>query len=594
MKNIWRLLSLVPQFKKRLVLALGINSALGLVGLINPQLYKRVLDLVVESVNLGASTEVIERAGIALALLLGVGLLGVLFDYIGERISDRLFMDIIWEIRKKVFTHLSKLSIDYYEKNRSGEIMERISSGTMEFARWAHSISDGFLGVVVTIILVLGFLWIKIPLVGMLMTVSLILNFYWAIQKITSTQPIRKQWSKKAERAMGEMGETLSQIATVRSFSQESHRFNRYSEEIAEYHQLRLAEARIQWRTNSYRGVLNVLTVVGAISIVAWGAIHGTYTVGDILMVSLYMQQIRGNISPLSRLLITTGEIETSSERLVTILDADPTVADSPNAVPLTKLETIEFQSVSFQYPGKETAVLRDVSFTLPAGKSLALVGPSGVGKTTITKLLLRFYAPTGGQILINGKPIEAFTQDSIRQKIGMVMQDVALFNDSIEENIKFARPGATESEIKTATTTAHADDFIQKLPDDYRTLVGERGIKLSGGEKQRVAIARAILKDPQLVILDEATSALDSQSEKFVQDGLRALLSDKTAIIIAHRLSTVMRADTIVVLKDGSVHEQGKHADLIKKKGLYAKLFSMQSDSLKDYDLLADEKVKA
>ncbi len=578
MKNIWRLFELVPSYKKRLLFALSVNSALGLVGLISPQLYKRVLDLVVESVDLGTTAEVIERVGIALLMLLIVGLVGVLFDFIGEKISDRLFMDILWEIRKKVFTHLSKLSIDYYEKNRSGEIMERISSGTMEFAKWAHSISDGFLGVMVTIVLVLAFLWIKIPLVGLLMTISLVLNFYWAIQKITATQPIRKAWYKRSEKAMGEMAETLSQIATVRSFSQESHRFDRYSKEIAEYHKLRLEEAKIQWKTNSYRGILNISTVVGAIGIVAWGALHGTYTVGDILMVSLYMQQIRGNISPLSRLLITTGEIESSSERLVTILDAEPTVADQLNAQELKKLETVEFKSVSFQYPGKESYVLRKVSFNLPTGESLALVGPSGVGKTTITKLLLRFYAPTSGQILINGLPIENFTQDSIRNLIGTVMQDVVLFNETIEENLRFAKPEATDEEIQAAAKTAHADIFIDKLPENYQTLVGERGIKLSGGEKQRVAIARAILRDPQLIILDEATSSLDSRSEQFVQDGLHKLMSNKTAVVIAHRLSTVIRADKIIVLEKGKVLEQGNHDQLIKKGGLYAKLFSIQS----------------
>ncbi len=588
MKNIWRLLELVPDFKRRLASAICINSVLGLVGLATPFLYKVVLDLVVNSVSLGVTTAVLQQVGTALLLLLGVGLIGVLFDYIGERISDKLFIDIIWEIRKKVFHHLSKLSIDYYEKNRSGEIMERISTGTMDFARWAHSISDGFLGVFITILLVLVFLWIKIPLVGLLMTISLPLSFYWAIKKITTTAPIRKEWAKKAEKAMGEMGETLAQIATVRSFSQEKHRIDRYTHELAGYHDLRLSEAKIQWRTNSYRGVLNIITAVTAISIVAWGAIHGQYTVGDILMVSLYLQRIRDNISPISRLLTSTGEIEVSSQRLVTILDAESSVPDSGTHI-LTRLEKVEFRSVSFCYPGKAKKVLSDVSFTLNRGETLALVGPSGVGKTTITKLLLRFYAPSGGSIAINGQPIEDFTQDSIRQKIGMVMQDVTLFNDTIGENIMFARPTAKKQEIEQAAKTAHADAFINRLPDQYQTLVGERGIKLSGGEKQRVAIARAILKDPQLVILDEATSALDSQSERYVQDGLHHLLQDKTAIIIAHRLSTVMRADQIVVLKDGKVLEQGSHQELLKKKGLYAKLFSMQSENLKSFDLSPD-----
>ncbi len=586
MRNIWRLFELVPGYKRRLVRVLLVNSVLGLVGLATPYLLKIVLDLVITGVGSGITVESTQAITTALGVLVGVSLVGVLFDYIAERLGDLLFIDIMWEIRKKMFSHLSRLSINYFEKNRSGEIMERISNGTMAFSRWAYGISDGFLGVFITIVLAIVLLWVQVPLVGLIVTISVPLNFYLVINRIIKTKPIREEWSKHAEKGMGEMGETLAQISTVRSFAQEKERLNRYVKQVDDYRLLRISQSQMEWQTNAIRGILNMATFIGSIGLVAWGIIHGQNTVGDVLMVSLYVQQIRGNISPLSRIMTDTGEVETAAKRLAIILDAEPAVFDRNDASELDDLESIEFRSVSFQYPGKTKKVLHDVSFQLGKGQTLALVGPSGVGKSTITKLILRFYEPTSGQILINGQPIENSTQDSVRKAIGTVMQDVALFNDTIKENLRFAQPEVTDTELIKAAKTAHADVFINKLPEKYETLVGERGIRLSGGEKQRVAIARAILRDPQLIILDEATSALDSESERYVQDGLQHLLKDRTSLIIAHRLSTVMRANKIVVLQDGSVLEQGTHQGLIKNGGLYAKLFSLQSDSLKDFDL--------
>jgi ABC-type multidrug transport system fused ATPase/permease subunit len=255
-------------------------------------------------------------------------------------------------------------------------------------------------------------------------------------------------------------------------------------------------------------------------------------------------------------------------------------VVDAPDATELEKLHSLEFRKVSFAYPGKRRRVLEDISFTLDAGTTLALVGPSGTGKTTITKLMLRFYEPTAGQILVNGEPIQRFTGESVRRHIGMVMQDVALFNDTVETNLQLANERASKAEVRAAATQAHANVFIDKLPEKYQTLVGERGVKLSGGEKQRVAIARAILKQPDLIILDEATSALDSESERHVQAGLQQLMVDRTAVIIAHRLSTVMRADQILVLKNGKIVERGRHDQLANRPGgLYARLFKMQTE---------------
>lgn len=592
MKNIWRLFELIPTYKTRLLKVVLVNSALGLVALLIPIVYKYVLDSIVGSIGSGFTGEVETRIAIALAVLLGIYLVNVAFEYISERLSDFLFIDVMWEVRKKIFHHLTTLSIDYYERNRSGEVLEKISNGTMSFARWVFMIADGTLSTLISIFLILIFLWVKLPVVGLIMTIALPLTIYASIIKVLRTKPLRREWMKRSEKGMGEIAETLSHVSTVRSFAQESYKLERYTKEVDDYRVYRLQQARFEWSTNAVRGVLHMLTIVISIGVVALGALKGQYTAGDILMVSLYFQQFRGNLGPLSRAIAETGDIETAAERMVEILDVQPTVVDSPEAQTLTELTSVEFKNVSFHYPGKEAKVLNNISFALNSGQTLALVGPSGVGKTTITKLLLRFYAPTNGKILINGEPIENFTQNSIRSLIGTVMQDVALFNDTIEENLRFANPKATDQEIRSATKTAHADIFIDKLPHNYKTLVGERGIKLSGGEKQRVAIARAILRNPQLIILDEATSSLDSRSEQFVQDGLHKLMSNKTAVVIAHRLSTVTRADKIIVLEKGKVLEQGNHHQLLKNNGLYAKLFSIQSPSAttKTIDELLDK----
>jgi ABC-type multidrug transport system fused ATPase/permease subunit len=273
------------------------------------------------------------------------------------------------------------------------------------------------------------------------------------------------------------------------------------------------------------------------------------------------------------------SDIESSAERLIELLDVGANVVDNPNAIELDTLRRVEFENVSFSYPGKQSFALRNVSFELGQGQTLALVGPSGSGKTTIVKLLMRFYDPTEGRVLVNGVDLREYQQRSVREKLGVVLQDVALFNDDIGENIAFAIPSASAEQVRAAARAAHADEFIQRLPQGYATLVGERGIKLSGGEKQRVAIARAMLRDPQLIILDEATSALDSESEHLVQRAFETLLRGKSSIVIAHRLSTVMNADRILVVKDGRIVESGRHGALAGRAGgLYAKLFDLQS----------------
>jgi ABC-type multidrug transport system fused ATPase/permease subunit len=404
-------------------------------------------------------------------------------------------------------------------------------------------------------------------------------NLWFSFRTAGWTKPYRRGWQRLAGKMAGLLAEMIGNIATVRSFGGEPAVKQRYDDTQAEWYVVRGKLHTTLWWSALVLNIVNALAVFAAVALTARGALHGRYTTGDILLVLTLAQSLITIVGPIAKHINQAAEIDATAERLVELLEVETQVDDAPDAIDLDQLHTVSFERVWFTYPGQAAPALEDVSFELAPGETLALVGPSGSGKTTLVKLLMRFYDPTQGRILVNGRDLRRYTQRSLRARMGVVLQDVALFNDSIGENIAFARRGASANEVQAAAKAAHADEFIQGLEKQYETLVGERGIKLSGGEKQRVAIARAILKDPQLIILDEATSALDSQSERIVQQGLSRLLEGRSSVIIAHRLSTVMSAHQILVVQGGRVVERGTHAALAARAGgLYARLCALQS----------------
>ncbi len=580
MKNILKLYRYIADERGRLIYTAVISALLSLGAIATPLFFKYVVDQLVAIANHQASSQAAASITLAIAALAGLMILSSFFGFIRERLADRLSADLLVKLNQRVFEHMLTLSIDYYERTKVGETMTKVNYAIFEFIFWLQGLTEGTLSQIIQLVLATILLWYISPIIGPIVLILIVAGVTIQAVRIYRSRDIRREARKQFERAGGHFNETISHIATIRSSVADKAPLVKYNAFLAEARRLTYLQNNIEQRGNFARDVVNNLAVLSGIAIIAWQSLNGQATPGDVVAVALYMQMITSNIGPLGRLLVTTSQVETSVERVVTLLETQPTVIDRPEAKTLQDLRTLEFQNVSFAYPGKKRKVLQNVSFSLEAGQTLALVGPSGTGKTTITKLMLRFYEPTEGSILINDQPIEDFTGESVRQHIGMVMQDVALFNDSVEANLQLANPKATSVQVRAAAEQAHADQFIEKLPEQYKTLVGERGIKLSGGEKQRVAIARAILKQPDLIILDEATSALDSESERYVQAGLADLMRERTAVIIAHRLSTVMRADQILVLRGGKIVERGIHRELASKSGgLYAKLFKLQTE---------------
>jgi ABC-type multidrug transport system fused ATPase/permease subunit len=579
MKNIWRAVQFIPEYRGRVVGVIVVGTVLGAIAVATPQLYKLVVDVLSQllSGRLGyeaASDEIVLLIGGFFVLRLAV----VVFTALQDKQADDLWLDTVSTFRQRVFDNMTRLSIDYFEKTRVGEIMDRFGAIT-QITMWLMSLTEGTLASILQLFFILTVLFVKAPVIGAILAVVLLVNFTVSHRTVGWTKPYRRGWQALAGRMTGLLAEMVGNIATVRSFGGEPAVKERYDSTQAEWRVTRGMLHTIEWRSTLVLNITNAVGVFAAVGLASWGALHGRYTPGDILLVLTLTQNLINTVQPISRQINQMSEIESSAERLIELLDVGAEVTDRPDAVPLESLDTVEFESVSFAYPGKDVLAVENVSFRLEKGQSLALVGPSGSGKTTIVKLLMRFYDPSSGRILVNGADLRSYQQRSVRQHLGVVLQDVALFNDNIGENIAFARRTASEVEVRAAAKAAHAHDFIQRLPEKYKTLVGERGIKLSGGEKQRVAIARAILKDPELIVLDEATSALDSESEYLVQEAFGRLLQGKSSIVIAHRLSTVMAADQILVLKEGRVIESGRHHTLAKQPGgLYAKLFTIQS----------------
>ena len=580
MKNLLRVTKLIKGLYWKLGICLLLAVAFGAMEVIWPLAIRWVVNNGSKLVSGKSFNEVIVGLAIFLGLLLLVVLIFSNLNALNYWFSQITFNKVEAKLYRMVYDKSESISHEYYESTPAGKIQEKVSSGVNGYLQWLDLLILNFLITSVSIIYALVIISIVSPISGFIMLMGLIIYTLIFFRTNKKSRKIWKSIRKVEEKKFGIFSENFSNFSTVRSLSSENYQKNRLYKSVNDIKTHKNSYANLWAKSIGLRTFESNSVVFFILTFMLFSLWQAKINLGDIILVLLLCWQIDRSSLWFSRFLTTTNQQEANSKRLLDFLDNTPITKDEEDSIELDTIKTIEFKSVSFKYPNTDKYAIKNISFKLEEDKSIALVGPSGVGKSTITKLLLRFYEPTEGQILINDQPISNFQQNSIRKRMGIVMQDIALFNKSIFENLKMANDKADDKQIVEAAKKSQSEEFINGLPKKYDTLVGERGIKLSGGQKQRVAIARAILKNPDLIILDEATSALDSRSEKLVQEGLNNLLVNKMTLIIAHRLSTIRHADQIIVLEKGKIEESGNHEELIKAKGLYAKLYKMQADT--------------
>ncbi|MGQ5522083.1 ABCB family ABC transporter ATP-binding protein/permease [Chitinimonas sp. PSY-7] len=571
------LLPYLYNYKGRVVLAL---TCLVLAKVANagvPLLLKAIVDQLTAKPGL--------MLAIPATLILGYGLLRLAVTSFGE-LRDAIFSKVaqgaIRQVALETFRHLHTLSLRFHLNRQTGGVTRDIERGTRGIGILLRLMLFNILPIILEILLVTGILvWMYDWRFAAVTLVTILLYGMFTIWVTEWRTQNRRKMNELDTKANVRAVDSLLNYETVKYFGNERFEARRYDESMARWEKAAVLNETSIGLLNSGQSGIIALGVTGLVWLAADGVVKGTMTLGDLVAVNAFLIQL---YVPLNFLGMAYREIKqslTDMEKMFSLMVEHAEIQDTPGAVPLqTQAAGVRFEQVDFGYEGNRQ-ILQGVDFTIPAGNTVAVVGSSGAGKSTLSRLLFRFYDVNSGAIRINGQDVRQLTQSSLRAHIGIVPQDTVLFNDSIYYNIAYGRPDATRAEIVEAARSAHILSFIEQLPDGWETTVGERGLKLSGGEKQRVAIARTILKNPPILIFDEATSALDSKTEKAIQVELSAISANRTTLIIAHRLSTVVEADEILVLEQGRVVERGGHRSLLAQNGVYARMWALQQSEL-------------
>ncbi|MGZ5106031.1 MAG: ABCB family ABC transporter ATP-binding protein/permease [Usitatibacter sp.] len=578
-----RLIPYLWEFRGRVLLALAFLVAAKLANITVPIVMKRIVD--------GLSGDKALLA-VPVSLLLAYALLrlsSTLFNELRDVVFVKVAQRAMRRIALEVFHHLHALSLRFHLERQTGGLTRDIERGTRGISTLLSFMVFSVLPTLLEIALVTGFLIYKFDVWFGVITVGALILYVALTFTISEWRTAhRRQMNDMDSKANTKAIDSLLNYETVKYFGNEQYEAKRYDRNLQSYE-----HAVVKSETSL--GLLNAVQaaiIALAVSLLMWraadGIVNGRLTLGDLVMVNALLIQL---YIPLNFLGVMYREIKQAvvdMEKMFRLLGENREVEDKPGAPPLAvRGGAIRFENVDFSYDGRR-AILKDVSFSIPPGRKVAVVGTSGSGKSTLARLMFRFYDVDRGRITIDGQDIRDVTQASVRAALGVVPQDTVLFNDTIYYNVSYGRPGASREEIENAARVAHIDQFIARLPDGWETMVGERGLKLSGGEKQRVSIARTVLKNPPVLVFDEATSALDSHTEKSIQAELAEISRDRTTLVIAHRLSTIVDADEILVLEHGEIVERGSFRELLAAGGRFAEMWRLQQEDDRDADAAA------
>jgi ATP-binding cassette subfamily B protein len=504
---------------------------------------------------------------------------GVLFDNLRNTVFERVGQDATRRLAANVFAHLHALSLRFHLERRTGAVTKVVERGTKSIDTMLYFLLFNIAPTLLELIMVLGIFWTKFGWQLAAATIAMVVVYIAFTRWVTDWRAkLRTEMNDLDTGAVAHAVDSLLNFETVKYFNAEAREARRYAGAMDAYANAAVkSENSLAW-LNVGQSVITNLMLAAGMGFVVWGWSEGRFTAGNVVLVSTLLVQLFRPLDLLGMVYRTIRQGVIDMAAMFDLVDTPAEVVDAPDAKPLIVTSGhVRFEGVHFGYDA-DRDILKGIDLDVPAGTTLAVVGPSGAGKSTLARLLFRFYDLTGGRITIDGQNIAAVQQASLRAAIGIVPQDTVLFNDTIGYNIAYGREGATDLEVARAADGAAIGGFIASLPEGLATRVGERGLKLSGGEKQRVAIARTLVKDPPILILDEATSALDSRTEGEIQETLARIERGRTTIVIAHRLSTVVDADQIVVLEAGRVAERGTHAELLRRGGLYAEMWMRQA----------------